>query len=195
MAGRAPRENGETAQGGQAEEQNGQPQQRSYGTIMPSFSIITRYAKSRQRKRDKVQLPEGVTEPETWIKNEGPLKVEPKVWLANERTFMKWQHICVLLGGLAVALYTAAGKNMLALAFGIVYLAIAAFAGSWGWLMHRQRRQMIVDRSGRDFDNLVGPMVVSFALAAALVLNFVFQVRPFLPPGSIFSRSIAVPNS
>ncbi|KAG8160257.1 hypothetical protein KVR01_009793 [Diaporthe batatas] len=177
VASGGPRENGGSAQGGQREGQNGQPQQRSYGTIMPSFSIITRYAKSRQRKRDNVQLPEGVTEPETWIKNEGPLKVEPKVWLANERTFMKWQHICVLLGGLAVALYTAAGKNMLALAFGIVYLAIAAFAGGWGWLMHRQRRQMIVDRSGRDFDNLVGPMVVSFALAAALVLNFVFQYR------------------
>lgn len=177
VAGGAPRENGESTQGGQQEGQNGQPQQRSYGTIMPSFSIITRYAKSRQRRRDNVQLPEGVTEPETWIKNEGPLKVEPKVWLANERTFMKWQHICVLLGGLAVALYTAAGKNMLALAFGIVYLAIAAFAGGWGWLMHRQRRQMIMDRSGRDFDNLVGPMVVSFALAAALVLNFVFQYR------------------
>ncbi|KAL1850439.1 Phosphate metabolism transcription protein [Diaporthe australafricana] len=175
VAGRASRENGESAQGGQREEQG---QQRGYGTIMPSFSIITRYAKSRQRRRDRnVQLPEGVTEPETWIKNEGPLKVEPKVWLANERTFMKWQHICVLLGGLAVALYTAAGQNMLALAFGIVYLAIAAFAGGWGWLMHRTRRQMIMDRSGRDFDNLVGPMVVSFALAAALVLNFVFQYR------------------
>ncbi|KAI3393362.1 hypothetical protein diail_4400 [Diaporthe ilicicola] len=176
VAGRAPRENGGSAQGGQQEEQG--HQQRGYGTIMPSFSIITRYAKSRRRRNDKsVQLPEGVTEPERWIKNEGPLKVEPKVWLANERTFMKWQHICMLLGGLAVALYTAAGQNMLALAFGIVYLAIAAFAGGWGWLMHRTRRQMIMDRSGRDFDNLVGPVVVSFALVAALVLNFVFQYR------------------
>lgn len=186
VAGRAPAENGESAQGGQS-------QQRGYGTIMPSFSIITRYAKSRQRKRDNVQLPEGVIEPETWIKNEGPLKVEPKVWLANERTFMKWQHICVLLGGLAVALYTAAGKNMLALIFGIVYLGIAAFAGGWGWLMHRQRRQMIIDRSGRDFDNLVGPMVVSFALVTALVLNFVFQVRAFclLQKGPIGSISFA----
>ncbi|ROW17176.1 hypothetical protein VPNG_01121 [Cytospora leucostoma] len=164
-------ENGEAA-----EAQQQQQQQQSYGTIMPNFSILTRYARLR-KKRDNVQLPEGVVEPETWIKNAGPLKIEPKVWLANERTFMKWQHICVLLGGLAVALYTAAGADTVALAMGIVYIAIAAFTGGWGWLMHRQRRQMIVDRSGRDFDNLFGPMVVAFALMAALVINFIFQYR------------------
>ena len=178
------RENGGSAEGHQQQEEEDEQdrrRQRGYGTILPSFSILTRYA--RMRKTDNVvQLPEGVVEPETWIKNAGPLKIEPKVWLANERTFMKWQHICVLLGGLAVALYTAAGRNTVALAMGVVYIAIAAFTGGWGWLMHRQRRQMIVERSGRDFDNLVGPMVVSFALMASLLLNFVFQVRVSLRP-------------
>lgn len=168
-----PHENGESAEEQQEQEEEDR-RQRSYGTIMPNFSILTRYA--RLRKKENVQLPEGVVEPETWIKNAGPLKIEPKVWLANERTFMKWQHICVLLGGLAVALYTAAGKNTIALVMGIVYIAIAAFTGGWGWLMHRQRRQMIVDRSGRDFDNMVGPLVVAFALMASLLLNLVFQV-------------------
>ncbi|ROW04188.1 hypothetical protein VSDG_01054 [Cytospora chrysosperma] len=169
-----PHENGESAEEQQEQEEEDR-RQRSYGTIMPNFSILTRYA--RLRKKENVQLPEGVVEPETWIKNAGPLKIEPKVWLANERTFMKWQHICVLLGGLAVALYTAAGKNTIALVMGIVYIAIAAFTGGWGWLMHRQRRQMIVDRSGRDFDNMVGPLVVAFALMASLLLNLVFQYR------------------
>lgn len=173
VAGRAQRERGEAAEEGQQERLRG------YGTILPSFSVLTRYARFQQRRENRT-LPEGVVEPEVWIKNEGPLKIEPKVWLANERTFMKWQHICVLLGGLAVALYSAAGENMLALAMGVVYLAIAAFAGTWGYAMHRQRRQMIIERSGRDFDNLVGPMIVSFALVVSLVLNFVFQVgHPF----------------
>lgn len=173
VAGRAPRDG---THDGQQEGSTRQPQTRGYGTIMPSFSILTRYARFQQRRESRAQLPEGVVEPEVWIKNEGPLKIEPKVWLANERTFMKWQHICVLLGGLAVALYTAAGESMLALIMGIVYLAIAAFAGLWGYGMHKQRREMIIERSGRDFDNMVGPMVVSCALAVSLVLNFVFQV-------------------
>lgn len=159
---------GETAQDG-----------KNYGTIssvLPSFSM-TRYA--RHKKIREEPLPEGVKEPEVWIKNAGPVKIEPKVWLANERTFLKWQHICVLLGGLSVALYTAAGENVVAEIMGIVYIAIAVFAGLWGYYMLQTRRSMIYGRSGKDFDNMIGPMVISAALMMALILNFVFQVRYF----------------
>lgn len=184
VAGRAPREqqqNGEPSE----EQQNGT--QRGYGTIMPRFSILTRYARFQQRRESRA-LPEGVVEPEVWIKNQGPLKIEPKVWLANERTFMKWQHICVLLGALAVSLYTAAGEDTLALIMGIVYLAVAVFTGVWGYMMHVKRREMIIERSGRDFDNLIGPMVVSVALVVSLVLNFIFQVSClFLLPLPFFA--------
>lgn len=183
VAGRAARgtndrENGEPSE----EQQNGQ---RSYGTIMPGFSILTRYARFQQRRESRA-LPEGVVEPEVWIKNQGPLKIEPKVWLANERTFMKWQHICVLLGALAVSLYTAAGEDTLALIMGIVYLSVAVFTGIWGYMMHVKRREMIIERSGRDFDNLIGPMVVSLALVLSLVLNYVFQVSLSLSPERTF---------
>lgn len=149
-----------------------------YGTlssVLPGLSL-SRYARAKRAQKAQQQLPEGVVEPTQWIKNMGELKVEPKVWLANERTFLKWQHICILQGGLAVGLYTAAGQNTLAEAMGIVYIAIAAFAGAWGYHMMRTRRSMILERSGKDFDNMFGPMVISMALMAALVINFVFSV-------------------
>ena len=151
-----------------------------YGTMasmFPSFSL-SRYAQARREKN--VVLPEGVTKPTQLIKDSGPLQVEPKVWLANERTFLKWQHICILLGGLAVGLYTAAGENTVGEFMGIAYIAIAVFAGGWGYYMHFTRRNMIVARSGKDFDNMIGPMVVSFALMVALILNFVFKVRSWI---------------
>ncbi|KAI1127312.1 VTC domain-containing protein [Nemania abortiva] len=149
---------------------------RSYGTlssVFPGFSL-SRYARN---KRQKEQLPEGVTKPDVWLKNAGPLQIEPKVWLANERTFLKWQHICVLLGSLALGLYTAAGENFVAECMGIVYIAIAVMAGLWGNLMLRRRRAMIVERSGKDFDNMIGPLAVSVALMIALILNFVFAYK------------------
>ncbi|KAI1506570.1 VTC domain-containing protein [Biscogniauxia marginata] len=151
-------------------------QQRSYGTlssVFPGFSL-SRYARA---KRQKAQLPEGVTKPEVWIKNAGPLQIEPKVWLANERTFLKWQHICVLLGTLALSLYTAAGENFLAECMGIAYIVIAIMAGLWGYAMLEKRRAMIRERSGKDFDNMVGPLLVSVALMIALILNFVFAYQ------------------
>lgn len=138
--------------------------------LLPGLSL-SRYARAK-----RAQLPEGVVEPTQWIKNMGELKIEPKVWLANERTFLKWQHICVLQGGLALGLYTAAGDGTTAQVMGALYVAIAAFAGLWGYSMLHARRAMIVERSGKDFDNMLGPTVVSAALAAALVVNFALEV-------------------
>ncbi|KAF4123716.1 VTC domain [Geosmithia morbida] len=154
---------------------------RGYGTlssVMPSFSL-SRYAVFRrsQQEQQRSGLPEGVVEPAEWIKNAGELKIEPKVWLANERTFLKWQHICILQGSLALALYSAAGEGTVAEAMAIVYTVLAAFSGLWGYHMLRARRAMIVERSGKDFDNMLGPVVLSLGLMAALVFNFVFQYK------------------
>ncbi|KAK2772398.1 vacuolar transporter chaperone 2 [Colletotrichum kahawae] len=160
-------------------QENGEYQPRSYGTlssVLPGFSL-SKYSKAKRAQKSQVQLPEGVVEPVQWLKNSGELKIEPKVWLANERTFLKWQHICILLGALAVSLYTAAGENFLAEVMGIAYILIAVFAGVWGYFMMHSRRKMIIDRSGKDFDNLVGPLIISVAMMAALVLNFVFAYR------------------
>lgn len=151
-----------------------QPGRNGYGTfssIIPSFSR----AKYNQARRRNVELPPGVTEPLTWLKNDGDLKVELKVWLANERTFLKWSHICILLGSLSITLYTASGLNTVGEATGIAFLVIALLAGLWGYYMQITRRKMIRERSGRDFDNIVGPLFVSFAMMIALILNFVFK--------------------
>lgn len=178
-AGKRPHVDGPAASGdaGNDEEETGDSRnQGGYGTlasVFPSFSL-SRYAQSRRSR--SVQLPPGVTKPTQYIKDSGPLQVEPKVWLANERTFLKWQHICILLGSLAISLYTAAGEDDIAEAMGIAYIIIAIFAGCWGYWMHYTRREMIVQRSGKDFDNLIGPMIVSAALMVSLLLNFFFKV-------------------
>lgn len=152
----------------------------NYGTVssvIPGGFSLTKYARAKRSR--ETALPEGVVEPTEWIKNSGPLQIEPKVWLANERTFLKWQHICILLGGLAISLYTAGGRDTLAEAMGIGYILIAVFAGVWGMHMHQARRSMIVQRSGKHFDNVVGPIVIAVALMLALVLNFIFAVSLF----------------
>jgi uncharacterized membrane protein YidH (DUF202 family) len=168
--------------GAQEEEGEGssQAQPSGYGTlssVLPGLSL-SKYA--RAKRAQKAQLPEGVVEPLQWIKNTGELKVEPKVWLANERTFLKWQHIAILQGTLALALYAAAGDSAIAQWIGIAYIAIAAFAGVWGYSILQVRRKMILERSGKDFDHMVGPIIISIAMIIALIINFVLQVRQYL---------------
>jgi SPX domain protein involved in polyphosphate accumulation len=121
-------------------------------------------------------LPPGVEKPDFWIKDQGPLKVEAKVWLANQRTFVKWQHIAILLATLSLGLFNAAGQNnSIARGLAVVYTAFAVFAGCWGWGLYLWRSKLITERSGKDFDNMIGPFVVSLGLAAALCLNFGFK--------------------
>ncbi|KAL6249515.1 Phosphate metabolism transcription protein [Rhinocladiella similis] len=149
---------------------------RSY---LPAFSN-SRYARRRRQRNpwENAPLPPGVKEPGFWIKDQGELKVEAKVWLANQRTFIKWQHIAVLLATLSLGLYNAAGvNNNIARTLSFVYTAFAAFAAIWGWGVYMWRSKLITERSGKDFDNAIGPFVVAIGLACALILNFAFKYQ------------------
>lgn len=144
-------------------------------SLLPSFSG-SKYARTH-RQGSSVRLPPGVREPGKLIKDSGPVHVEPKVWLANQRTFIKWQHISVLLASLSLGLYNAAGEqNNVARILAVVYTLVAIFAGAWGWWQYLLRSRMIQERSGKDFDNTVGPIVVCVGLVIALCLNFGFKV-------------------
>jgi SPX domain protein involved in polyphosphate accumulation/uncharacterized membrane protein YidH (DUF202 family) len=141
--------------------------------LLPSFST-SKYANARRR----AHLPAGVVEPVSWIKDAGPVKVEAKVWLANQRTFIKWQHVSVLLGSLGLGLYNAAGvDNNIARSLALVYTLVAVFTGAWGYGVYMWRQSLIYKRSGRDFDAVTGPVVVCVGLIVALLLNFAFKVR------------------
>jgi SPX domain protein involved in polyphosphate accumulation/uncharacterized membrane protein YidH (DUF202 family) len=173
---------------------------RNYGTtqpsatsritnLLPSFST-SKYAAARR----KAQLPPGVEEPQFWIKDAGPVKVEAKVWLANQRTFIKWQHVSVLLGSLGLGLYNAAGAdNNIARSLALVYTLVAVFTGAWGYGIYMWRQSLIYKRSGRDFDAITGPIVVCVGLIVALLLNFAFKVCRSCP--SLLSELSLMNNS
>lgn len=161
---------------------------RGFRSYLPSFSL-SKYAKARRQGR--VALPPGVNEPGYWLKDEGPNKVEAKVWLANQRTYIKWQHVSILLASLSLGLYNAAGEhNSIARGLAVVYTIIALFTAGWGYGIYMYRSKLIRERSGKDFDNVIGPAVVCVGLVVALLLNFGYKVSLPLsspPPFAFFS--------
>lgn len=62
-----------------------------------------------------------------------PVKVEPKVSFANERTFLSWLHFTVVLGGLAVGLLNFGDKVRHAFLYG----AARMIDGFVGWKNQR----------------------------------------------------------
>lgn len=131
-------------------------------------------------EEEEIDLPIGVSKPESYIKNAGPLKIEPKVWLANERTFNRWLHVTTLLSTLTFIIYSSTSKaNFTALATWLAYLyfGLTVFSGIWGYYIFMRRREIIMERSDSHLDNVFGPLLVACGLMAGLIINFVYGFK------------------
>ncbi|KIJ04757.1 hypothetical protein PAXINDRAFT_122639, partial [Paxillus involutus ATCC 200175] len=104
------------------------------------------------------------------------LKVEAKVWFANERTWIAWLNLAVLLGTLALALFNASHEHV-ARSFAYVYAAISVGVVVYGFYLYQSRVTMIRKRDPGHYDALVGPIVVSALLFFAVLTNFLVRVQ------------------
>ncbi|KAL9105299.1 MAG: hypothetical protein Q9227_009494 [Pyrenula ochraceoflavens] len=103
-----------------------------------------------------------------------PTRVEPKVFFANERTFLSWLNFTVILGGLAVGLLNfgdSVGRISAAI-FTLVAVAAMLYAlGTFHW-----RAKSIRKRGQGGFDDALGPTLLTFALLAGVVVNFALRL-------------------
>jgi len=156
------------------------------------FSLPSQFSKliDVDSEDEEIVLPIGVEKPESWIKNAGPIKVEPKVWLANERTFNRWLHVTTLLSSLTFIIYNSSEKSNFShvstyLAY--FYFGLTLFSGIWGYYIFMERRTIILERGSRHLDNIIGPLIVAVGLIFALIINFIFGWRNLqLDPESTF---------
>ncbi|KAI4162530.1 MAG: hypothetical protein LQ342_003761 [Letrouitia transgressa] len=104
-----------------------------------------------------------------------PTRVEPKVFFANERTFLSWLNFTVILGSLAVGLLNF-GDNVgriSASLFTVVAMATMLYAlSTFHW-----RAKSIRMRGQGGFDDRWGPTVLAIALLAAVIINFVLRIN------------------
>ncbi|CDK24939.1 unnamed protein product [Kuraishia capsulata CBS 1993] len=102
-----------------------------------------------------------------------PIRVEPKVYFATERTYLSWLSIAMIFGatghtllsyGDAVSLLASVGFYLTA-ALTIVYAS-----GMYVWRCHAIRRKRAVR-----YDDQIGPRVLCGCLALSVGLSFLFR--------------------
>ena len=103
-----------------------------------------------------------------------PTRVEPKVFFANERTFLSWLNFTVILGGLAVGLLNF-GDAIGRISAGLFTL-VAMGAMVYALVTFHWRARTIRQRGQSGFDDRYGPSILAVALLAAVVVNFVLRV-------------------
>jgi uncharacterized membrane protein YidH (DUF202 family) len=102
-----------------------------------------------------------------------PTRLEPKVFFANERTFLSWLNFTVILGGLAMGLLNFGDRVGQISAVLFVLVAVAAMA--YALVTFHWRAKSIRMRGSGGFDDRLGPTLLALALLAAVVVNFVLR--------------------
>lgn len=132
----------------------------------------------------------------------GPVRVEAKVWFANERTWISWLRVSLLIGSFSLAMYNSASfftshpqhpfppgqepgpgipwtspnASTIRL-FAVVYALISVLTLSWGLFNYHRRLYLIKTKYAGDFDDMYGPPLISAALFVAVLLNFIVRVQ------------------
>ncbi|KAF2673221.1 putative vacuolar transporter chaperon Vtc1 [Microthyrium microscopicum] len=110
-----------------------------------------------------------------------PTRVEPKVFFANERTFLSWLNFTVILGGLAVGLLNF-GDRVGQISAG-VFTIIAMAAMMYALFTFHWRARSIRKRGQAGFDDRYGPTVLALALLGAVIVNFILRFTVPEKPG------------
>lgn len=107
-----------------------------------------------------------------------PQKIDPKTFFANERTFLKWLSISVMVGLMSLTLLnfgdSQTGGAELA---GLVLLPVSIAFMIYALIIFRDRAHKIYMREPMRYDDTRGPTMLVIVLAAALVLATVFSLQ------------------
>ncbi|SPO00796.1 probable VTC4 - Protein controls Sec18p/NSF-dependent priming of SNAREs and HOPS [Cephalotrichum gorgonifer] len=107
-----------------------------------------------------------------------PVRVEPKVFFAAERTFLGWLEYSVYLSTIAATLLNFGSKdNLSTLVVPAVYSLVAVLSLVYSVIIYLYRSQAIRDRRAARYHDKWGPSVLCVTLLFAIVLNFVYELR------------------
>jgi uncharacterized membrane protein YidH (DUF202 family) len=104
-----------------------------------------------------------------------PVRVEPKVYFAAERTFLSWLEFSIIIGSIAATLLNFGDRISLFSAWGFTFVACASLLYSLG--LYLWRVAMIRERRAVRYHDPIGPSVLCVGLFVAIAINFGLRIR------------------
>lgn len=105
-----------------------------------------------------------------------PVKIEPKVYFANERTFLDWMHMSVLLATISTAIIAFAEANEYSQIYGLVLLPTSIGFAMYALYVYMKRANMIRNKDPGPYEEKVGPILLATLLAITIVANFAIRL-------------------
>jgi len=105
-----------------------------------------------------------------------PVKVDPKVFFANERTFLAWVHMALMLGGMAVGIIGFSTKSGLSPLPGLVLLPVAICFVVHALGQYYARARAIRRREPGPYEDKNGPVALAIVLSLAACSNILIHL-------------------
>ena len=103
-------------------------------------------------------------------------KVEPKLHFANERTFIKWLHMAVILSSISIGVLAFSGKDGLAQYYAVMMLPLSLLFVVYALATFLWRSNMMKTRETARWDDPFGPILLTILLIFALTIQFFMKV-------------------
>lgn len=128
-------------------------------------------------------IPSGEGDHHSNLPRKVPVRVEPKVFFANERTYLAWLHMAIMLATISVAIVALAEKEgpsgTSAKVYGVVMMPVAIAFCVYALHMYLRRLAMLKRRDPGPFDDRVGPTVLGVMLALAIISSFSIKLYAY----------------
>ncbi|KAG5176603.1 VTC domain-containing protein [Tribonema minus] len=104
-------------------------------------------------------------------------RVEPKLFFANERTFIHWLHMAVTMSTVSVAVLAFGVQGHVSQYYALAMLPVSLLFCGYALYTFQWRSARIHDRINDRWDDPRGPLILAGALAVALLFNFGIKVH------------------
>ena len=109
-----------------------------------------------------------------------PMRIEPKTSFANERTFLRWTHMSIILGGVSSAMLGQAGPDDVdAHVIGLATLPLAIAMAAYACYLYLWRARQIQKKEARlatKFDDRIGPVCLACILVCLYITVFFYKL-------------------
>ncbi|ELA41133.1 uncharacterized protein VICG_01832 [Vittaforma corneae ATCC 50505] len=102
-----------------------------------------------------------------------PVRVEPKAFFANERTFLSWVQFAIFLGGIGTAMIGLG--NAQAYICGVMMIGVAGIFAFYSLYLFHYRALRIRVKDPGPYDDMIGPMVLVGIFIFVMVVSFIFR--------------------
>jgi uncharacterized membrane protein YidH (DUF202 family) len=107
-------------------------------------------------------------------------RVEPKVFFANERTFIHWLHMAVTMSSVGTALLAFGQTDTMSEWYALALMPVSLLFVVYALVLFYWRNDRIHDRVADRWDDPRAPLLLAVCLIAALLFTFVVQFGQFL---------------